>query len=387
MTGSELRARTSHDLIVIGAGPAGSAAAMTAIKSGLRVAIVDKHKFPRDKLCGGGITGRAIGHYRRIFGSSFPDVPLERRDEVEFFAFGSDLGASAAPPLHLGMRYELDHALLRQAIAAGVDDFTGQSGILEPESTTVQIGDHFLSAPIIIAADGVNSPTAKMLFGSAFDRDQIGFALEVEKPGPDPSRAMRIDFGAANWGYGWQFPKKNSVTIGVGGVMARNADMKKSLRSYLSVLNVPDSLPVKGQFLPFGQFRKIPGRGRVLLAGDAAGLVDPITGEGIAHALHSGSLAAQAVIDALEQGRPESALYLYQRSLRPIHSGLKHANRLRHILFRERLRPAFIQSFRNSRSLRQDYLKLLGGETEYGTIMAKMTTRLPKFAWRALRGF
>ena len=387
MTTAAARPTGQFDVIVLGAGPAGASAAVTAAQSGLSVALVDKALFPRDKLCGGGLTGRAISNFARVFGDALPSIPLERRDNFSFHAFGQDLGPSKdAPPLHLCMRFELDAALVAKAFESGAADFTGQAATLDPGGPAVDLPDQRLEAPLLIAADGVNSPTARALFGSAFDKARIGFALEVERPGVAPDRPLRIDFGAADWGYGWQFPKTRGTTIGVGGVLARNEDMKSALRRYLDALDVPDSLPVKGQFLPFGDFREIPGQGRILLVGDAAGLVDPITGEGIAHAIDSGALAAIAAHRAIREGTPDKALRIYTDSLKPIHRGLRHASRLRHLMFRPALRPAFIRSFRNSRSLRAEYLRLMAGQTEYGALMRKMVTRLPGFALRAVSG-
>lgn len=377
----------AFDLIVLGAGPAGAAAAITAAKGGLTVALVDKKRFPRDKLCGGGLTGRAMGHYQRIFDRPEPQIDIAKRDRFAFYAFGENLGLSEdVPPIHLIMRHAFDATMVADAVAAGAADYTGQPAHLDPDSLTVTLPQHCLTAALVIAADGVNSPTAKTLFGEAFDRDEIGFALEVESPDVTPDTALRIDFGAAEWGYGWQFPKANGTTIGLGGVMRRNPDMKAALAGYMARLGTDPELKVKGQFLPFGQFRKVPGRGRILLAGDAAGLVDPITGEGIAHALHSGELAAQAAIMALRDKAPDRALDAYAVALRPIHAGLGHARLLRNIMFRPTLRPAFTRSFRNSRSLRREYLRLLAGETEYGPLMRKMARRLPAFALRAIRG-
>jgi geranylgeranyl reductase family protein len=377
----------SFDLIVIGAGPAGAAAAMTAAFSGLRVALVDKRRFPRDKLCGGGLTGRAMGQYRAIFGRETPETPMVRRDCFHFHGFGADLGASpGAPPIHLIMRRDFDRHLVDCALQAGAADFTGRDGTLDPESGTLSLGDTVLRAPLVIAADGVSSPIARQLFGAAYDQDRIGFALEIEHPEVDEDTPLRIDFGAAEWGYGWQFPKHCGTTIGVGGVLSRNPDMKAALARYVALLGADGGHKVKGQFLPFGDFRASPGRGRVLLAGDAAGLVDPITGEGIAHALSSGALAAQAVAQALIAGTPDSALGRYTTALKPIHRGLSQARILRQILFRPALRPAFIRSFRNSRSLRGEYLRLMAGETEYGPLMRQMAHRLPSFALRAIRG-
>ncbi|MFW2543207.1 geranylgeranyl reductase family protein [Primorskyibacter sp. 2E107] len=375
------------DLIVIGAGPAGAAAARTAADAGLRVALVDKQRFPRDKLCGGGITGRAIGHYRHVFGADLPDVPLVQCQDVSFFAFGEDLGlVRDVPPLYLGMRRELDRHLVARAVESGAEDFTGHSGHLDVDGPqpALQLNDRRLTAQIVVAADGVNSATARKLFGQPFDRSRIGFALEVESPEAREA-PLRIDFGAAEWGYGWRFPKTTGTTIGVGGVLSRNSDMKAALAHYLQNLGVEAGLTVKGQFLPFGAFRKRPGAGRILLAGDAAGLVDPITGEGIGHALHSGHLAAQAAKKALSEGIPDQALGYYCQSLAPIHKALRQAGLLRQIMFQNRLRPAFIRSFRGSRSLRSEYFRMMAGDGEYTDLMRHLVTRLPGFALRAIR--
>ena len=130
-----------------------------------------------------------------------------------------------------------------------------------------------------------------------------GWRSRPPPPG-NADRPLRIDFGAAHWGYGWDFPKSGSSTIGIGGVLSRNEDMKGAMAAYLDLLGQDPTQPVKGHHLPFGDFRRRPGRGAVLLAGDAAGLVDPITGEGIAYALKSGQLAAQAAVQALAEDAP-----------------------------------------------------------------------------------
>lgn len=370
------------DLIVVGAGPAGSTAAHVAAKAGKSVAVIDRAVFPRNKLCGGGFTGRATRYFKEAFGPDAPNVPMRRFDSVEFHAFGELVGSfEDIPPLDMIMRAELDAELLRLADDAGAHLFLGKSPeVLSLDPIVVKFGETTLTAPTMIAADGANSQIAKMLFGEAFDRDQIGFALEIEYPVQTPESQLRIDFGAADWGYGWHFPKNNGVTIGVGGVMRRNPDMKSKMRSYLETLNLPDTVKVKGQFLPFGGFRKTPGKGAVLLAGDAAGLVDPITGEGIAYAIKSGQLAAEAVLEAA----PKDALNLYKRKLKPIHQAIGQARFIRPFIFLPRFQKVFAKRFRTSRTLRREYLYLLAGQREYGEITRALLKRIPSYALRAL---
>ncbi|MDU8909943.1 geranylgeranyl reductase family protein [Aestuariicoccus sp. MJ-SS9] len=374
------------DLIVLGAGPAGSAAAVTAARAGLSVALIDKRSFPRDKLCGGGVTGRAMAHFQDIFATSAPDCPVARRDTVDFGAFGQALGqCSGVPPLNLVMRRDFDAALVQGALGAGAEDLTGAKvSAIDPDGPEVTLESGALRASAMIAADGVNSAVARALFGRAFDPDTIGFALEVELP--DAPRPLRIDFGAAEWGYGWQFPKHCGTTIGVGGMLRRNADMKSALAGYRAQLGALGDVPVKGLYLPFGQPRRIPGKGSVLLAGDAAGLVDPITGEGIAYALRSGQLAARAAIRALDEGHPDRALTHYVNSLRPIHGAIRQANLIRPLIFAPRLRGPFLRAFRHSTTLKRDYFDLLAGRLEYPQITRRLLARLPRFALSTLSG-
>ncbi|HBM59602.1 MAG TPA: geranylgeranyl reductase [Citreicella sp.] len=368
-----------YDLVVIGAGPAGSAAALCAARAGLRVALVDKARFPRVKLCGGLVTGRAL----RALRQPLPADLLERRDSLSFFDRGAPLGQiTGGPPVYLTTRLGLDAHLLAQALQAGAEDFTGHPVAgLAPGFVQLRDGAA-LRAPLILGADGVNSAVARHLFGRAFDPATIGFALEIEAP-PSEDQSLQVDFGAAAWGYGWRFAKSGSTTIGVGGLQARNPDMKARLAAYLALLPDQAGARVMGHHLPFGELRRVPGHGRMLLAGDAAGLVDPITGEGIAHALQSGHLAAEAVIAALAAGRPDSALPRYARALAPTLRALRHARMLRPLVFSDRCGGLFRQAFRDSATMKLRYMELLAGEVDYAALLRRAAWRLPL---RLLRG-
>ena len=162
--------------------------------------------------------------------------------------------------------------------------------------------------------------------------------------------------------------------------------MKQAMSAYCEMLGIDAAdLHVKGQFLPFGDFRKMPGQGAVLLAGDAAGLVDPITGEGIGYAMQSGQLAAKAALAALNAGRPQTALSHYRRALRPVHRALRMARLIRPVIFLPALEPGFARAFRRSSTLRHEYLRLMAGEVEYGQILTRLVLRLPRLGLLALR--
>lgn len=377
------------DLVILGAGPAGTAAAREARRLGLTAALVDKATFPRAKLCGGLVTGRCAAHLADIFGMQITEDLFETRRNFEFFLKDQSLGAlNDVPPLHLTMRWDFDHYLLKQALAAGAADYTGHRiEALDFEEDKVELASgEFLTYKLLIAADGVQSPTAKALFGKPFSPDTIGFALEIEAPSQAPTKAtpIRIDFAAADWGYGWSFPKESSTTIGLGGLHAQNPDMKSHLAAYLDKLGTGQTAKVKGHFLPFGAPRPSPGKGNVLLVGDAAGLVDPITGEGIGHAIHSGALAVCAAKTALDQGDTRRALPLYTRATRPIRRAIAQARVLRPLIFSARLQPFFARTFAASQTLKRDYMHLLSGEMEYTALLRRTTLRLPRAAIRYL---
>lgn len=381
-----------YDVIVIGAGPAGGAAAYCAARAGLRVALIDRKTFPRDKLCGGLITGRARRYYADIFEREMPFEAVDHKTEVDFRFRGRPVGLIRdAPALCATMRWDLDAMICGHAIGAGAADFTGHSvAALDTDAGTVTLKDGpVLGCRVLIGADGANSQVARHLFGQSFDRKRIGFGLEIEVGGAHlrPDAPIRIDLAAVNWGYGWVFPKRGTTTVGVGGLLARNPQMKGAMADYCAMLGIDaPAARVKGQFLPFGAFRKTPGKGAVLLAGDAAGLVDPITGEGIGYALKSGQLAARAAVEALSTGQPARALALYSRALRPIHHALRMAKMIRPVIFLPWLAPGFERAFRRSTRLRHQYFRLMAGELDYDDILWRLLLRLPRLAWISLRG-
>ncbi|MEL7117683.1 MAG: hypothetical protein AAGP08_19205 [Pseudomonadota bacterium] len=187
-------------------------------------------------------------------------------------------------------------------------------------------------------------------------------------------------------GYGWRFPKQQTTTIGVGGRHVDNPDLKEAMQAYLdrSGVAVPTQA-IKGQFLPWGDYRKTPGARDVLLAGDAAGLVDPITGEGIALAMKSGQLAAEAAHVALGAGAPEQALAGYCAALRPIHRSLRIANRMRILFFHTACAGYFERALTASTTLKRDYLDLLAGDKEYPEILTGLLRRALRIAFGLVR--
>lgn len=374
------------DVIVIGSGPAGSAAARTARKQGLSVAVIDKATFPRNKLCGGLFTGRSEKALRDIFGKPItPGLFLTSR-HMRFTASGKPLASiKNAPKMHLTMRRDLDHMLHRQAVDSGAVAYLGDPVAqfdLAAQTVTLRSATT-LKYKVLIGADGVSSVVARALFGKAFDPDKTAFGLEIETPlQPGHDDAVEIDFDAAEWGYGWSFPKQKTRTVGICGLPPENPDIKASMARFVELVKADKHQNYKGAYLPFGEYKKTPGEGAVLLAGDAAGLVDPITGEGIALAMESGALAAQAAAQAIAAGAPDTALALYQPLIRPIHKSLDQARLWRLIMFPKATQGYFKKAFARGSHLQIKYLELLAGEADYADLRWELLRRMPRLAWR-----
>lgn len=375
------------DVLILGSGPAGAAAARVAARAGLSVGLLDKSAFPREKLCGGGITGRCRSYLQEVFDLSTDSALFLETTRFRLTHRGQTLTTEPAS-LHMTMRRDFDAALQRAAIDAGAQVIAPvRVRGIDPAAGQITLEDgRILSGQVLIGADGANSAMARALFGRAFDPEQIGFGLEAELPRAlTDDNTVEVDLGAADWGYGWVFPKNGSITLGVGGIHARNPDMKAHFARYLHH-HAPDlgATACKGAFLPFGAFRPVPGAGRVLLVGDAAGLVDPITGEGIAWAIKSGQFAGEAVAEALAASDPLRALPAYQTRIAYIHAEMTAARRIRAVIYAPVLRNLFPRTVAASPTMARTYLRLLAGEIDYADIRKNFFLRLARRMGRAL---
>ena len=299
------------DVLVVGAGPAGSATAIRLARGGAGVLLVDRARFPRDKPCGGGLTGRALRQAPCDVTSVVEHVVDRFRLRLRFRA---EFERTADEPLILmTQRRRLDAYLVEQAAATGADVRDGvrlDDVAVTPDAVTATVGGERIVADILVGADGANGPIAKStgLAGGI----SYGVALEGNVSwndiDPDPYRGTAVvELGQPAGGYGWIFPKGDHANLGVGGWGSGAPALRAHLRHLCAVHGVPvEALAgVRGHRLPMRvPGATPPGRGRVLLVGDAAGLVDPLSGDGIYEAFASARLAAEAILSGAVAGYP-----------------------------------------------------------------------------------
>ncbi len=283
-------------IIVVGAGPAGSTAATLLARAGVRVLLLEKRRFPRDKLCGGFLADRSLGILEEIHGAAIPaDLYHDTRDVFAIHHRGEELvHRELGGRMAFVQRKELDEFLARRAQVAGAElreDCTLQSATQNSRQVELKLtGGERLRADWVVAADGIFSKLRKC-FAPGEGGHQT--ALEMSIPS-DYNGPPRLDFGLFPWGYAWDFPKRGLRMVGVCGRPEHTGDQKALLKAYRERLGYPES-KVLGWPLPDKPIRRLA-RGRVLFTGDAAGLCEPNSGEGIYYALRSGERAARALL-------------------------------------------------------------------------------------------
>jgi geranylgeranyl reductase family protein len=291
-----------YDAVVIGGGPAGSTTAYRLAQEGASVLLADKASFPRDKPCGGGMTLRAV---RQCPVDPTPVVE-EWVDTVELrFRYRASVVRTARQPIvWMTQRRRLDAFLLDAAREQGVEVREGVRVAIEPNNTVVLGSGERVSAETIVGADGANGISAKALgLGEGIVH---GVAYEGNVKYPTLSREryagrLVLELADIPGGYAWVFPKGDHANVGVGGWQSEGPRLREHLRRACAEHGLDfDALEeLRGHRLPLkGSGTQIAGE-RSLLVGDAAGLVDPVSGDGMYECFVSSRLAADAVLDLL----------------------------------------------------------------------------------------
>jgi len=302
------------DAVVVGAGPGGATTAARLAACGARVALLERGPIPRDKPCGGGLSPKAY----RLVDCEIADLVLARPSHVLLRSpgFGPVTLQARSGQIWMVRRPEFDARLVEHARDRGADVRTNahvREVRLNPDRTTSVMSDggEFRSR-VVVGADGADSLVARSVgLRRGRDRDYT-LALEIEGRGVGGVAPDAIVDFALPRGYAWLFPKGEVWNVGIG--TDDRAEFRR-LRQHLADFQARHGLRFDGPARPIGH--KIPvwrggeplHKGGVVLVGDAAGVADPFFGEGIAYAIQTGRLAADAAVAFLRGDAPDLAGY------------------------------------------------------------------------------
>ena len=366
-----------YDAIVAGGGPAGSTAARILAREGATVLLLDRARFPRDKPCGGGVTLRAAACQDLDLG------PVVERT-VTGARFSLRLGEAfdrryEGPLTYMTQRCRLDAFLVEAAVSAGATFKDGEPvrsvevrsaggpGVSLTPDVTVHTERGSYSARALIGADGANGVVGRDT--GTRPETEVAVALEGNVPYPDgvPERwreFVGLDVGGLAGGYGWVFPKGDHLNVGVGAWKYAAFTLRPKLADLCARhgFDANGLESVRGHHLPV----RVPGsaiaRGPVAVVGDAAGLVDPLSGEGIHMAFTSGRLAARAALRMLA-GEADD-LSAYQRAVdRRLQPELSISRKLQELL--QFAPPPYVAVMRRSERFWRLFCRLLRGELTY----------------------
>jgi len=425
------RSSPAEAVVVVGAGPAGATAAWALASNGVRVQLLDRSVFPRNKPCGGGISMRVLPR--------FPHLARElgriSTHEISRLYLEGPTGTSAliesdGPAALMIRRVEFDALLVSLAVEEGAELVPGVDVVhARQDAHSVALvardGRQF-TAPIVIAADGVHSVVARRLgLNPGWPASSLALDMMEETPreqlrdidpstlwvsyGYEPGFGIR-DSGFAGRsanpksqipnpaaeGYAYIFPKRDHVNIGVGYVLSyfrseiadAPYDLQRGFVDRLRERGIVVGDSVREHFTPYlipvgGPLRE-PGRGRVLIAGDAGGFVNGFTAEGIYYAMVSGELAARAILATAAE--PAKLLTAYRKACDDeIGCELRDSVSIQRYLFADRSRIARVIGGANrERALTRLILDFATGRRSYRAVRRRILARAPLLTARLL---
>ena len=303
-----------YDVIIVGAGPAGTTTGYHLAKAGLSVLILEAEKLPRYKPCAGAVAARTL----EILDFDISPV-IERTVCSLYFTHQFQRGhlfTTESPLAYMVMRDKFDYLLTERAMQAGAEVIQEKKVTdvrIHNDGVVVTADDEKFRCQVVVGADGSKGNVARSL--DLFSSRRLIVALESEvfvdsSILAENSSRIWMDVGTIPSGYAWSFPKANHLSIGLGALQNRINGLKSYFWQCLKAI-APDYQTVKVYVHPlaiWGGEYKLAGN-RVLLVGEAAGIVDPLTGEGIYYAIRSGIIAAQVIDRCLSQGQYDMSEY------------------------------------------------------------------------------
>ena len=365
---------------IVGAGPAGAWAAYRLARAGARVTIIDD-SHPREKPCGGGLTGRALDLIDGgVDPGAIPTVTIsgavfehgDRRVSVRLRSH------QATPPLVVASRRDLDAALLHAAVGAGAKHVASRARDVgrNGDGWRILTRDGHVDCRWIIGADGPASLVRRRVFRS-FERADLSIATGWFVRGTT-ARDVVIAFEAEPAGYVWSFPRPDHLAVGICAQADESTTPQLQLRArgwMTRSISAGGALDRYAWPIPSlsesALAREEPAADGWMLLGDAAGLVDPITREGIYFALRSGDLAAESLLDA---GDPASRFSAGIRD--EIHAELRRAARLKARFYRPRFMGLMLRALQTSAPIREIMGDLVAGQQTYHGLRRRLLSTL-----------
>jgi len=405
-------------VLVVGAGPAGATAARTLARAGVTVRLLDRSKFPRNKPCGGGVSLRVLKRFPYL-AAELSRIATHKVSRLYLEGPGgeSTVIESDGPAALMIRRVEFDALLVDLAREAGAE-LIGDVDIVRVSTTASGVvlesrDGRTFEAPVVIAADGVHSVIARRLgLNPGWPASRVALDMMEETPREqlrdiDPS-TLWVSYGhppslagdrqqasarQAHEGYAYVFPKRDHVNVGIGYVLDhyRNAidespyELQRGFVDHLRRRGVMEGESVRRNFTPFiipvgGPLRR-PGKGRVLLAGDAGGFVNGFTAEGIYYAMVSGDLAARTITSTPARARAKLARRYHRAVQREIGAELRDSVLIQRYLFADRRRIAdVINGASQEPELTRLILDLAVGRLSYSALRWRVLGRVPRLA-------
>ncbi len=370
------------DVIVVGAGPGGTTTARGLAKAGLRVLLLEKEKTPRYKPCGGGLTTKV----RDILDIDFSPALEDTITQVSVAYHAERLRVNPVTAWCV-MRDRFDLLLAEHAVRAGAEfrDASPVSKIeFDEEGARVTARGESLRTRFIVGADGVNGIARKAAGFPPHNR----MAVAIEEEWATSSAALEewrntlhLDFGAIPWGYGWIFPKAEHLSVGVGVFLKpAHLDLRAELSRYISSepsLKDGKEILVRGHRVPLGGTYATYHSPHTVLVGDAAGVVDPFTAEGIYYAILSGKIAAKEIVNAFQRGDLDMSRYT-RRINQEINSDFRWAWVATQLFYRA---PGFMyRVFSKSVNAQRAAMDIVGGPGSYRKTLLRLASKLPRMA-------
>ena len=392
-----------YDVIVVGGGPSGAMAAKTCSEYGLKVLLIEKKSLPRYKACGGGVSRKALD----LIG---PVDDLEPKYECfGAKAFDSNLKyveyKLESPVAILTFRDSFDNLLIQRAKNSGAEVHENErvkEVTINQASVNVKTTKGEYSSKLIIGADGVNGVVARESgLRKKWGKDVSGICIETEITLPDSligqfvSDAQLIHFYFTEpWGYGWIFPKGNILSVGIGGLRSKIGKPMESFDKFIHLISKDKAKNADlaqyigkkhAHLIPVGGFDRNIFGDRVLLAGDAAGFVDPFLGEGIYYSIASGRLAGITASESVEcNDFSKKFLSLYKsRCDKDFNSDLKFTLRFADIVYRHI--DSLLYLWRVDPELFKMYLLVIKGDYTYKKYSILALMRLPATLFKLMK--